>query len=129
MWQKRSHCFSDMGGQTKPYFNTTYNHNRHSRVCFQFQINFLSFGTGSPQSLNMDQISHFLAPGKIWEGVSESKERSTIAAPAGCFRSPICCSVLKLEHFKGDFGQKLRPNFARFHPHLKIRGGVSSTSE
>jgi len=37
-----------------------------------------------------------------------------ISASTARFRFPTSCSVSKLKRFKGDFGQKSRPNFVPF---------------
>ena len=76
----------------------------------------LRFKTTAPQR----PILHFLIPTvKITGGVgqiSKSVFRAIIYAPVTCFTFPICCSISKLEHFKGDWCRKSRQNFALFDP-------------
>ena len=59
--------------------------------------------------------------GRRWPN-SKSIFRAIIYAPETCVRFPLCCSVSKLEPVKGDWFWQSRPNFALFHPPVKIRG-------
>jgi len=60
--------------------------------------------------------------GKV-EEISESIFRAIIYAPVTCFRFLTYCSISKLERYKCDWCQKLRPNYTLFDPPpVKIRG-------
>jgi len=80
----------------------------------------ISCFVSKPQHLK-GQILHFLTPCvKIRGGVDQISKpvfRAITYAPVTCFRFPICCSISKLERFKGDrWGQILH----FFWPPVKI---------
>ena len=82
----------------------------------------LHFETRVPQ---MPNFALFNTPVKIMERVGEISTvtfTTIIYVPEACFRIPVCCSVSKPEHFKGDLGQKSRP-ILHFLTPVEIRDG------
>jgi len=59
---------------------------------------------------------------QIWQA-----RRLIINAPEESLAVPKCCLIWKPERITNDWGRKVKPSFALFHP-CKITGGIGEIS-